>query len=64
MSQSSKRIPKILIIEDDAVSRNILMNIFKSEQWEIIEAGDGITGLEMARSERPEVSSSLAISFK
>jgi len=31
------------------------MNIFKSEQWEIIEAGDGIAGLKMARSERPDL---------
>ncbi|KAE9527765.1 MULTISPECIES: two-component system response regulator ArcA [Testudinibacter] len=35
------RIPKILIVEDEAVTRNTLKNIFEAEGYEVMEASDG-----------------------
>ncbi len=47
--------PSILIIEDDAVSRNLLKNIFRNEGYEVREAGEGIKGLEMALTDLPDL---------
>ncbi|MGR6981878.1 two-component system response regulator ArcA [Testudinibacter sp. P27/CKL/0425] len=35
------RTPKILIVEDEAVTRNTLKNIFEAEGYEVMEASDG-----------------------
>lgn len=47
--------PLILVIEDDAVSRNILTNIFRTEGYDILEEGDGLKGLETALNEMPDL---------
>lgn len=51
----TRRLSRILIIEDDPVSRNLLKNIFRNENYEVIETADGIKGLEMALADPPDL---------
>ncbi len=51
----TRRPSRILIIEDDPVSRNLLKNIFRNEGYEVIEASDGVKGLEMALLDPPDL---------
>ena len=51
----TRRPSRILIIEDDPVSRNLLKNIFRNEGYETEEADDGIKGLEMALLSPPDL---------
>jgi len=55
MPADRKKKPLILIIEDDAVSRNILTNIFRNEGYDVLEEGDGVKGLETALRETPDL---------
>ena len=43
----------ILIIEDDPRMQKVLKRIFTEERYAAVVAGDGQTGLELFRSERP-----------
>src|SRR5580698_7890424 len=43
----------ILIIEDDPRMQNVLRRIFTGELYAAVVAGDGKTGLDLFRSERP-----------
>ncbi|WP_254062295.1 response regulator transcription factor [Acidobacterium sp. S8] len=43
----------ILVIEDDPRMQKVLRRIFTEEHYSILVAGDGQTGLEMFRTERP-----------
>lgn len=43
----------ILVIEDDPRMQKVLRRIFVSEHYAVIVAGDGRTGLELFRRERP-----------
>ena len=43
----------ILIIEDDPRMQKVLRRIFTEEQYAVIVAGDGQTGLDLFRSEHP-----------
>jgi DNA-binding response OmpR family regulator len=43
----------ILIIEDDPRMQKVLRRIFTAERYAAVVAGDGQTGLELFRSERP-----------
>ena len=53
---SGTTIEKILLVDDSPVSRRILKScIPRPEQYEFIEADDGITALEAFRSKRPDV---------
>jgi len=45
----------ILIIEDDAASRQVVRLAMASEQYELIEATSGDEGLEVARSKSPDL---------
>ncbi len=47
--------PRILIIEDNRVLREITKAILQKAGFEVIEASDGETGLEMAISQKPDV---------
>src|SRR5256714_3148632 len=47
--------PSVLIIEDDADSRRGMAELFRREDWNVLEAGDGDTGVDMALRNRPEV---------
>jgi DNA-binding response OmpR family regulator len=43
----------ILVIEDDPRMQKVLRRSFASEQYAVVVAGDGKTGLNLFRSERP-----------
>jgi DNA-binding response OmpR family regulator len=43
----------ILVIEDDPRMQKVLRRIFIGEHYAVVVAGDGQTGLELFRSERP-----------
>jgi len=43
----------VLIIEDDPRMQKVLRTIFAKEHYAVVVAGDGQTGLELFRSERP-----------
>ena len=45
----------ILIIEDDAASRQVVRLAMATEQYELVEATSGDEGLEVARSRDPEL---------
>lgn len=42
---------KILIIDDDEDTRSIYVDVFKKNDFEVIEASDGVEGLDKATSE-------------
>jgi len=43
----------ILVVEDDPRMQKVLRRIFVSEHYSVVVAGDGHTGLELFRRERP-----------
>jgi signal transduction histidine kinase/DNA-binding response OmpR family regulator len=55
MPEDMRKNPRILVIEDDAVSRNILTNIFRNEGYDVLVAEDGVKGLETAFREAPDL---------
>ena len=46
---------RVLIIDDEAPIRLLCRVNLEAEQMEVLEAGDGPSGLALARSERPDV---------
>ncbi|HEX8974501.1 MAG TPA: response regulator [Patescibacteria group bacterium] len=46
---------KILLVDDDAVLRKMYAEIFETANFDVVEAGDGIEGLDMATKELPDV---------
>jgi DNA-binding response OmpR family regulator len=46
---------RVLIIDDEAPIRLLCRVNLEAEQMEVVDAGDGPTGLEKARSEEPDV---------
>lgn len=46
---------KILIVDDSALSRRTLRRILESSGYEVVEADDGMTGLEVYFLEKPVV---------
>ncbi len=46
---------KVLVIDDEAPIRLLCRVNLEAEGMEVIEAGDGPTGLEQARRERPDL---------
>src|SRR6266704_2996532 len=47
--------PTVLLIEDDAESRRAIGELFAREDWNVLEAGDGDIGVELALKHGPEV---------
>src|SRR5215831_10179333 len=45
----------VLIIEDDAENRRLISDLFRREDWKVLEANDGDAGLELALRDRPEL---------
>src|SRR5437016_11401710 len=45
----------VLIIEDDADSRRGIAELFGREDWNVLQAADGDTGIDMAIQQRPEL---------
>ncbi len=46
---------KILYVEDNAANRMLVQQVLESAGYEVIEATDGLTGIKMAREERPDL---------
>ncbi len=46
---------KILLVDDDIPTREMYANVFKSTGFDVIEAEDGLEGLDMAIKELPDV---------
>ena len=46
---------KILVVEDDAVVASYLSDLFTDNGYAAVVARDGETGLELLRSERPDL---------
>ena len=46
---------RVLIIEDEAHIVDVLTWYFQREGWEVLSAHDGITGLELARQQAPDL---------
>jgi two-component system alkaline phosphatase synthesis response regulator PhoP len=46
---------RVLIVDDEAPIRLLCRVNLEAEQMEVLEAGDGPSGLEAARKERPDV---------
>jgi diguanylate cyclase (GGDEF)-like protein/PAS domain S-box-containing protein len=46
---------RILIVEDEAASRYLLETILAANDYEVVSAGDGREGLEMAKAEPPDL---------
>jgi two-component system alkaline phosphatase synthesis response regulator PhoP len=49
------RVPRVLVIDDEAPIRLLCRVNLEAEGMEVLEAGDGPTGLEAARREAPDV---------
>jgi len=47
--------PKILIVDDSALSRRTMRRILESAGYEIVEAADGMTALEVYFLEKPDL---------
>lgn len=47
--------PKILIVDDSALSRRTLRRILESAGYEVVEADDGMTALELYFLEKPRL---------
>jgi two-component system, chemotaxis family, chemotaxis protein CheY len=47
--------PKILIVDDSALSRRTLRRILESTGYEVVEADDGMTALELYFLEKPRL---------
>jgi len=52
-NEPSATLGTILIIEDDPRMQKVLRRIFVEEHYAVVVAGDGQTGLDLFRSERP-----------
>lgn len=46
---------KILVVEDHEDNRKILRDLLTKNEFEVIEAADGLTGFQLTRSERPDL---------
>jgi phosphoribosyl 1,2-cyclic phosphodiesterase/ActR/RegA family two-component response regulator len=54
-AKQSSSMPRVLIIEDDAENRQLISDLFRREDWNVLEANDGDAGLALALRDRPEL---------
>jgi DNA-binding response OmpR family regulator len=47
--------PRVLLIDDDRTTRNIVSHFLRKEDLVVIKASGGGDGLEMARNDRPDL---------
>jgi len=50
---STNELGTILVIEDDPRMQRVLQRMFSAENYEVLRAGDGQTGLELFKTRRP-----------
>lgn len=53
--REKKSMPKILIVEDDAMIREVLSRRLQIEGYEIVSAMDGVEGVHRARVNQPDL---------
>ncbi|MEJ2207699.1 MAG: response regulator [Anaerolineae bacterium] len=46
---------KILLVEDNEMNRDMLVRRLRRRGFEMVEAVDGVSGIEVARAERPDL---------
>lgn len=46
---------KVLVVEDDELIRQSYIQLLQKENYEVVQAADGRTGLEAALKEKPDV---------
>ncbi|MFA6428150.1 MAG: response regulator [Candidatus Buchananbacteria bacterium] len=46
---------KILVVDDEPALRQAMVDKFKTEGFEVVQAGDGQEGLKVALNERPDL---------
>ncbi len=46
---------KILVVEDDEVNQEIVTRILRREGYEVIQANDGVAGVALALTEKPDL---------
>lgn len=46
---------RVLVVDDDEITRRVLDSILDLEEFEVLVASDGEAALELARSEAPDV---------
>lgn len=54
-TNSPHRLPRILLVDDDAVSRTVISECLQKAGYRVIEAQDGLAGIELAVAERPSL---------
>jgi DNA-binding response OmpR family regulator len=52
-TSSTSELGAILVIEDDPRMQKVLQRMFAAENYDVLRAGDGLTGLELFRTHRP-----------
>jgi CheY-like chemotaxis protein len=50
-----RRVPRILLIDDDAATRALCVANLRALKIDVFEAEDGLTGLKLARRKRPDL---------
>ncbi len=51
----SAAVPRILYIEDNPESRALVRSVLEAQGFEVLEASDGIAGIDLALSSRPDL---------
>ena len=51
----SPKVGRVLVIEDDALNRELLQTVLEGAGFEVLEAVDAREGLERARAARPDI---------
>ena len=55
LRETRRQMPKILLVEDNEMNRDMLSRRLTRKQYEVLEAVDGGEGVEIARSEAPDL---------
>ena len=55
MNAANEDKKRVLIADDNAVSRELIREILEHDEYEVIEAGDGGEALRKAREHRPDL---------
>jgi two-component system, cell cycle response regulator DivK len=53
MTEAARR-PRVLVIDDATYNREVLVQNLEDE-YDLLEAADGLTGVSMARDEQPDI---------